>query len=419
MPISLEKINLPFKRARLSMGKSWEIVYYIFNQQKNKYERFRIKINNQIKHIDSLVEKIEYAEDQVEIINQELKNQYYNKSNNKENLVKNENIKEIQPKEPVVKPTTQNQKTLSTRASISIEQMISNYLNIRQRDLDRKELSDDTYNCYKSRCNALIKFLKFRKQKEYKVIDINTEFIKDYSYYLFHIQGLLGRSHNNNFLFLKQLILWIELEELKELDLNIFNKLKKKPKEKIRQPIPDSWMRKIIKDLKVNSPGFLIHTMMTYYLFIRAKESIHLQVKHINLKNNTVLIEDYFSKNNKTELITIPKILLKYIQQLNLDKYPSDYYIFSTNEFTPGIKQAPKRRVGASWEKLRERIQLPKKYQWYSLKDSGIENMLQSGIPTIDVQRQCRHHELKMTEIYLKKKIVKAAPSILNLPSKY
>ena len=40
------------------------------------------------------------------------------------------------------------------------------------------------------------------------------------------------------------------------------------------------------------------------------------------------------------------------------------------------------------------------KYQFYSLKDTGITDLLNSSIPAIKVRDQARHYDLKITESY-------------------
>lgn len=53
-----------------------------------------------------------------------------------------------------------------------------------------------------------------------------------------------------------------------------------------------------------------------------------------------------------------------------------------------------------AWSKMREELDLPEEMQLYSLKDTGITDSLESGIPTIDVMKQAGHHDLRITTRY-------------------
>ena len=55
----------------------------------------------------------------------------------------------------------------------------------------------------------------------------------------------------------------------------------------------------------------------------------------------------------------------------------------------------------ATWQKMRENLSLPDSYHFYSLKDTGITEMLESGMPSKFVKDLAGHHSLSMTERYL------------------
>ncbi|WGU70334.1 hypothetical protein QIU18_12990 [Capnocytophaga canimorsus] len=50
---------------------------------------------------------------------------------------------------------------------------------------------------------------------------------------------------------------------------------------------------------------------------------------------------------------------------------------------------------------MQEKYQFRKEVQFYSLKDTGITDLLNSGIPAVKVQTQARHSDLKVTEHYI------------------
>ena len=61
------------------------------------------------------------------------------------------------------------------------------------------------------------------------------------------------------------------------------------------------------------------------------------------------------------------------------------------------------KRIGRIWGYIRDELKLPVAYQFYSLKDTGITEMLEAGVPAKFVKELADHHSLEMTERYTHK----------------
>ena len=57
----------------------------------------------------------------------------------------------------------------------------------------------------------------------------------------------------------------------------------------------------------------------------------------------------------------------------------------------------------------------PMELQFYSLKDTGITNMVSSGVPLPSVQQQADHSSVAMTSIYVGKNRKKAEEDLKNV----
>lgn len=53
---------------------------------------------------------------------------------------------------------------------------------------------------------------------------------------------------------------------------------------------------------------------------------------------------------------------------------------------------------------MRKELGFGSEYQFYSLKDTGITDLLNSGVPSLSVRDQARHSELATTEKYIEKR---------------
>ena len=74
-------------------------------------------------------------------------------------------------------------------------------------------------------------------------------------------------------------------------------------------------------------------------------------------------------------------------------------YLFG-EDFKPSKKQLNPKKISDTWTKYRNKYKFDSKFQFYSLKDTGIMDLLNSGIPSIKVRDQARHYDIKQTEAY-------------------
>ena len=78
---------------------------------------------------------------------------------------------------------------------------------------------------------------------------------------------------------------------------------------------------------------------------------------------------------------------------------PNTYFLFS-KDFKTGKTAINPKKISNTWAKYRKIFGFDDKYQFYSLKDTGITDLLNSSIPAIKVRDQARHYDLKITESY-------------------
>ena len=154
-----------------------------------------------------------------------------------------------------------------------------------------------------------------------------------------------------------------------------------------------------VKTLRDTNFHYYVLCMLTYYCFIRRTEITKLKVSDVHLHQGYILIDGTNSKNKKTESVTIPDIFLPDLA-LHLAKANNSDYLFSTNNFKAGKEPITPKKISDEWAKFRKLHKFDSKYQFYSLKDTGITDLLNTGIPAIKVRDQARHHDLKITESY-------------------
>ncbi|MDR0206960.1 MAG: site-specific integrase [Bacteroidales bacterium] len=202
---------------------------------------------------------------------------------------------------------------------------------------------------------------------------------------------------------------------------NHFMKIKSKKKEnKKRILIPEEARERITKYLLSNNPNYLLMLKLIYNSLLRPKEIRGLLISDISIAKGQITVRKDVSKNGKERIIPMTPDIIEGFNKLNLQNFASNYYVFGEN-IQPNEKKLSESYMFKYWAKMRIKLGLPEEMQQYSLRDSGIFEMLKKGIDPLSVQQLADHHSLEMTTIYakhldpnLQKIIVDNAPTFAN-----
>ena len=187
----------------------------------------------------------------------------------------------------------------------------------------------------------------------------------------------------------------------------------RKGKKKIRTQLKKEELVKLTEYLKGKNQYFLLASYILYYCFIRPAEMSKLTLSNISLSRQTIFVPDTISKNKKDGTITLPAKVIHLMLDLNIFNRPGHYFIFSDG-FRPGPKQRSEKRFRDFWaHHVRLDLKFPAQYKFYSLKDTGITNMLRH-YDTLSVRDQARHSSILMTDIYTPHDIQEANSLIKN-----
>ena len=126
----------------------------------------------------------------------------------------------------------------------------------------------------------------------------------------------------------------------------------------------------------------------------------HIRIGDISVKGGTISVRAEYSKNRKDAVVTLPDCVLKLMLDLDVLSSPADWYLFSSG-FRPGPEHHPAKHFGDFWTyHLKKDLRLPSEYKFYSLKDTGITDLIKARTDLLSVRDQARHHSLQMTDLY-------------------
>jgi len=371
-----------FYPAYLAIGKEWIIVYYVYNPYTNEMQRFRIRIN----HIKNVTERRKIARSIITEINQKL----YSGWNP---CIKEENKIVFTP----------------------LLDVIEIYKTSKFKELE--------YNSQRSYESYLVKF------REY-ILKINDKLLpQDFtsahaSKMMLQLKSAVSpRTYNNNLRFLKTLFNW--MIEYSYLQVNPFIKLQPQSNKlckKKRIAFTRSEIHDLIVMLEKENPRFAIVCQLIYYCLLRPDDIVELKKSSIDLENHLIYIKAEQTKNQKDSYRVIPSVLDESLRKLELEKLKDTDYIFSDTKgynIEAGKLKLSPRKLSRIWSDfVRPKMKWGLEYQLYSLKDTGITNMLSDGISPAFVQGQADHYSLEVTNKYIHTRTPEGYEQIRSLTKK-
>ena len=348
-----------FKPAELRIGTDWLIVYYAKDPQSDKLVRFR----NRVPKMSNKKERLRFAQKMIDTLNEQLYSGW--------------------------SPYMGNLTEVKT-----IDYCFDYYLKTLSKELSDGVKRKSTYNNYKYFITAFTEYLSIYQKNVKFISDIST-LICDHFLDRIYIEKEKSARTYNFYLMCMRTFFNFCLSKGFIKESPVKNTKTKSIKEKTRVVLNEKEKAKLAL-LKGENFHFYVFCMTTYYCFIRPNELKKLKVEHVNIEKSYITIPSSISKNRKTENVTIPNIFIEELKE-HIGKASKDLFLFG-KKFVPG-KQAVT-NLFYHWENVRKKYGFRKEVQFYSLKDTGITDMLNAGVPAIKVRDQARHSDLKITEIY-------------------
>ena len=348
-----------FKPAELRIGTDWLIVYYAKDPQSDKLVRFR----NRVPKMSNKKERLRFAQKMIDTLNEQLYSGW--------------------------SPYMGNLTEVKT-----IDYCFDYYLKTLSKELLDGVKRKSTCDNYKHFITAFTEYLSIYQKNVKFISDIST-LICDHFLDRIYIEKEKSARTYNFYLMCMRTFFNFCLSKGFINENPVKNTKSKTIKEKTRVVLNQK-EKKQLQLLREDNFHFYVFCMTTYYCFIRPNELKKLKVEHVNIEKSYITIPSSISKNRKTENVTIPNIFIEELKE-HIGKASKDLFLFG-KKFAPG-KQAVA-NLFYYWENVRKKYHFRKEVQFYSLKDTGITDMLNAGVPAIKVRDQARHSDLKITEIY-------------------
>lgn len=345
-------------------GIGWFIEYYSQNPQTEEMVRFRLKLNRERKRYARVADFRQYAA-----------------------TVANEiNIKLFGGWSPFFASSE------NSRLYTPLSVVMAEYLSEKER-----ELRAATLTSYKSFCKMFGDWTK-EKMPNILMAMFNRVMAVRYLDYVYNERKVSARTWNNQLKMARAFFNWAK--EKCYINENPFEAIKpKREQEKRRILIPADYRQQITDYLATENPAFLTVCRLVFVSLIRPKEICNIQIKHVRLATRAILIPQENAKNHHTRFAAFNSQILDDLLTMRLDQFPDDYFLFGDG-YRPAKKRITPNRFRKDWDKMRKALKLPSEMQLYSLRDTGINNLLKAGVDPLTVMQHADHHDLSMTTRY-------------------
>lgn len=261
----------------------------------------------------------------------------------------------------------------------------------------------DTIRSYKSMINNFHDWLKGRNQLNAYVISINQDMANEFIDHIYIDRENSIRTRKNYVEFFTQMFDWFTRRSyIKENPFKNVDRISMRSEEKKRTIIDHKLRKRIVKYYEKNDPGFIFVINYLFACMIRRTEMTKLRISDVRLDEQMIVVDGSISKNRKTRYATIPDSFLEALKSLNIDELPGRWYLISRDGFYPGPKPLAPKKISDRWASMRKDLRIPKKNQFYSLKDSGVVDYLGSHVSSKSMVDQAGWHSYDLINVYAK-----------------
>lgn len=367
LPASVKSYTMP----QLTCAKCyWYISFYAFDPSQGKLRRKRIRISPKFKKIS---DRRQYANDLLERITLELR-QGWN---------------------PWISFTAPEQYA-------TWQTVCDAYRSYIAKAKAESLLREKTWKGYTSFLDIFNEWNQSQPRPIFYAFQFDQRLLSRFVDWLWLDKGLSVRTRDNYVTWLHIFSKWLVGHSYLDTDPSaglqaIGGKVKS---QKNRTIIPPEAMMRLRDHLLATNKHFLLACYILYYCFIRPNEMSYIQLSHISIERGTIYIPCYSSKNGKDGTVTLPDVVVKLMVELQIFRHPDSDYLFS-KELKPGPERHSAKQFTDYWSHfIRKQLRFPPEWKFYSLKDTGITDLIRENTDLLTVRNQARHHSLLMTDIY-------------------
>ncbi len=297
----------------------------------------------------------------------------------------------------------------------SFDDVCRKYVDYLFKLLKENNMREESVTSYISRLKILKEWKVKMKVNLFYTYQFDSRLVGQFLDYVFVDRNNTIRTRNNYLSWLKTFCKYLLERGYISQDPTVsYSNVHRRGQLKNRDVIPDDVLTDIKEWLIGHNKHYLLACYILHYLFVRPREMSFLKVGDFSVAKKTLFLHGANTKNRNDAQLTVPDHVIKLMIDLQIFDSPGQYYLFS-KDFKPGIERKSEKSFRDYWSRyIRANLKLTDRYKFYSLKDTGITNMLRANTDILTVRDQARHSSILITDIYTPKDIQQANQLLLN-----
>ena len=353
---------LGFVPPVLHTGKLWYIDYYARRPDTGRLERKRIKVN----HVPVGTQRRRYAQQVMAELTRKLQGGW-----------------------------SPWQEDAPPRAFVTLGDALDQYDRTKQRQL--RHSSPYTYT---SMTSVLREWARPLGLLDRYVAQFNRMDAVAFIDHVSDVRLVGSRTYNNYLLFMSMAFEWM-VERGYRTDNPFASFKKRKEPQKSRTYLTDEDRREMVDWIRANDPAFLFPCLFIYGALIRPGELRRLRRHHLDLERQVVALPAEETKSGIERTPAIPDWMYAELMAAGFHKVPGKCWLVGSG-LVPGERPIARNTLNRHWVRMRDALKWPASKQLYSLRDTGIIQLLRDGVDLLHVRQQAGHTDIATTNNYLK-----------------
>ncbi|MBL8010514.1 MAG: site-specific integrase [Flavobacteriales bacterium] len=206
-------------------------------------------------------------------------------------------------------------------------------------------------------------------------------------------------TYNNYRQFANIMFNW--MVEHQYLAVNPFAGIKKmRQEQKLRTLITAKERDECLAWFREHDPAMVLVCLMTFNCLLRPRsELLRIRVRDVDVDAAIINVSGDKTKSKRVRRPAIPDSVLPEIREALRGAAPNEFVV--GRSVFPNATKCAYNTLGLRWNKMRDSLGWGKEKQLYSLRDSGIVQLLADGVDLTHVMRQADHSEIGTTNRYV------------------
>lgn len=246
------------------------------------------------------------------------------------------------------------------------------------------------------------------------VANINQQHAHRYFDDLHTQRGISNNTHNIYLTFVRGMFKWmIDRGYRSDNPFRTVARLRKTKKKRVILSVEER--RAALEWFRQHDPPMVLVCLFTFHTLVRPRQELsRVRAGWIDFDRSVLRIDDGAdTKSGTPREPAIPASMLAELERAGLPQVPKHWFAVGAG-LQPGPDRVSYNLAGLRWNRMREALGWPDTKHLYSLRDSGIVQLIRDGVSLEVVMRQADHKNIATTNQYVQHAFPNAQDEVMQ-----